>query len=73
MPGFFVPGIAPAAYGGRWFLPGNLVRVATGQACRVVLGLGRVKRGARIVRSWCLVCSYLLPGYCSMRSYLLPG
>jgi len=36
-------------------VPANLVRVATGQACRVVLGPGRVKRGARIVRSCCLV------------------
>jgi hypothetical protein len=29
-------------------VPANLVRVATGQACRVVLGPGRVKRAARI-------------------------
>ena len=62
MPGFFVPGIAPAAYSGRWFVPANLVRVATGQACRVVLGPGRVKRAARIVRSCCLVrVAQLLP------------
>ena len=43
-------------------MPANLVRVATGQACRVVPAPGRVKPGARIVRSCCLVCvAQLLP------------
>lgn len=36
-------------------MPANLVRVATGRAWPVVPGPGRVKRGARIVRSCCLV------------------
>ena len=43
-------------------MPANLVRVATGRAWPVVPGPGRVKRGARIVRSCCLVCvAQLLP------------
>jgi len=36
-------------------VPANLVRVATDQACRVALAARRVKPGARIVRSCCLV------------------
>jgi hypothetical protein len=43
-------------------VPANLARVATGWAWPVVPGPGRVKPGARIVRSCCLVCALqLLP------------